>query len=117
MAEATKALSHTHTLLHMTIGQLVDHDTDKTANTQSEMSKIDYLSKSSLLSVGKMETRFLLHTFLQMAISWIFHVDPMVATQQDQRTLRAFPYRCQKMIRTTLIKLASSLLEHKKLCH
>ena len=57
MAEATKTLSHTHTLLHMTIGQLVDHDTDKTANTQTEMSKIDYLSKSSLLSVGKSGNR------------------------------------------------------------
>ena len=32
-------LSNVHTLLHMTFGQLVNHDTDKTANTQIKIGK------------------------------------------------------------------------------
>ena len=39
VAKDTKSLSPVTTLLHMTFGQLLDHDMDKTANTQAQISK------------------------------------------------------------------------------
>ena len=48
VAKNTKTLSHVNTLLHMTFGQILDHDLDKTANTQVEVGKKSYFLVSYL---------------------------------------------------------------------